>query len=79
MMSSWVLQTPSMKITSFGFSLAGINTLFYITNALPLYISFCHIALFNVSRELVEIANLTIVMNSTFKFFIYATLSRDFR
>ncbi|TRY75819.1 hypothetical protein TCAL_00634 [Tigriopus californicus] len=57
----------------------GINSLFYITNALPLVISLCHMFLVHLSDDLSQIANLCLILNSTFKFFIYVGLSRDFR
>lgn len=57
----------------------GINSLFYVTNALPLVISLCHMFLVHLSDDLSQIANLCLVLNSTFKFFIYVGWSRDFR
>ena len=57
----------------------GINSLFYVTNALLLYISFCHIVLVHLEDVVVRAANLAIVLNSTFKLLVYVALSHDFR
>ena len=57
----------------------GINTLFYATNLLPLFISFCHILLHHVSDEILAASHISLVANSTFKLSIYLLLSHDFR
>lgn len=57
----------------------GINGLFYVTNSLPLAISFCHILLVDVGDDVVRVANLMLVVNSSLKLLVYMSLSRDFR
>ncbi len=57
----------------------GINGLFYATNALPLYVGFCHVFLYAVSPTVDRAAKLCIVLNSSLKFLVYLALSRDFR
>ncbi len=57
----------------------GINTLFYVCSVLPLYVSFCHILLFDVSDDVFRVSNLMLVVNSTFKLYVYLALSWDFR
>jgi hypothetical protein len=42
---------------------------------LPLYISFCHILLFGIDNVIICAANVSLVINSTLKFFIYVLLS----
>ena len=57
----------------------GTIVLFYLTNILPFYVSFCHILLYNVSEVVAKLAHLGLVVNSSFKFLIYVALSRRFR
>jgi hypothetical protein len=57
----------------------GINALFYVTNALALYVSFVHIILSEMSDDVMRVANVMLVVNSTFKLFVYLALSMDFR
>ena len=57
----------------------GINSLFYATCLLPLYVSACHIVLHDVPDDVLRAANLSLVANSTFKLFVYFALSSDFR
>ena len=57
----------------------GIIALFYITNALTFYNSFCHIMHFHVPPIIPLVACLSLVLNSTFKFLIYVTFSSRFR
>ena len=57
----------------------GINCLFYVTSLLPMYVSLCHITLFDVADDVVRTANLMIVINSSLKLPIYLCLSRDVR
>ena len=57
----------------------GINSLFYATCLLPLYVSACHIVLHDVPDDVLRAANVSLVANSTFKLFVYFVLSSDFR
>ena len=57
----------------------GTIVLFYLTNILPFYVSFCHILLYNVSEIVAKLAHFGLVVNSSFKFLIYVALSRRFR
>lgn len=57
----------------------GINALFYVTNAVPVYLSLSHILLFHVSDLVVRVGYLSVVVNSCLKFFVYVALSSDFR
>ena len=57
----------------------GTIVLFYLTNILPFYVSFCHILLYNVSEVVAKLAHFGLVVNSSFKFLIYIALSRRFR
>ena len=57
----------------------GINSLFYATSLLPLFVSSCHILLFTVADDVLRAANVSLVANSTFKLFVYFALSTDFR
>ena len=57
----------------------GIIGLFYVTNILTFYNSFCHIMHYSTSNDIHMLANLSLVLNSTFKFWIYFALSSRFR
>ena len=57
----------------------GIMGLFYVCNILTLYNSVCHIMLFPVSDLIQNLAVLSLVINSTFKFVVYFGLSSRFR
>ena len=57
----------------------GINSLFYVTCLLPLFVSASHILLFTVADDVLRAANISLVANSTFKLFVYFALSSDFR
>ena len=57
----------------------GINSLFYATCLLPLFVSACHILVFTVADDVLRAANVSYVANSTFKLFVYFALSTDFR
>ena len=57
----------------------GINSLFYATSLLPLFVSASHIILYTVDDDILRAANVSLVANSTFKLFVYFALSSDFR
>ena len=57
----------------------GTIVLFYLTNILPFYVSFCHILTYTPSYEAAKLAHFGLVVNSSFKFCIYIALSKRFR
>ena len=57
----------------------GIMGLFYVCNILTLYNSVCHIMMFHVSDLVLMLGILSLVINSTFKFVVYVSLSDRFR
>ena len=57
----------------------GTIVLFYLTNILPFYVSFCHILKYDVDEIAAKLAHFGLVVNSSFKFLIYIVLSRRFR
>ena len=57
----------------------GTIILFYLTNILPFYVSFCHILKYKASYEAAKLAHFGLVVNSSFKFLIYISLSKRFR
>ncbi len=57
----------------------GIIALFYITNILTFYVSFCHIMKYHVAPLVDMLSRLSLVLNSTFKFPIYCLTSFRFR
>merc|ERR1712029_899045 len=57
----------------------GTILLFYISNALPVYVSVCHVFNFQIDWLAMWLANMFLVLNSSLKFFIYVILSRSFR
>ena len=69
-------QYHELKDTRF---ILGTIVLFYVTNILPFYVSFCHILLYTPSYAAGRFAQFGLVVNSSFKFFIYIALSRRFR
>ena len=57
----------------------GTIVLFYLTNILPFYVSFCHILIYKPAYEPAKLAHFGLVVNSSFKFLIYIALSQRFR
>ncbi len=57
----------------------GINGLWYATNVLPLYVGCLHIFLYPVPHHIERASYLSVVVNSSLKFFVYLLLSHDFR
>ena len=57
----------------------GIIGLFYITNILTFSNSFCHIMGYHLPKIIPLLANLSLVLNSTFKFLVYVIFSSRFR